>query len=119
MGPYIPEEQPIVCDTSKGDAIDPAGFQDADGTRYVVYKVDGNNLGGEGVYGNADEPNSTSLMLQKLQGDGIAPIRDAVQVLVRDSGDVPLVEALSLMLHDGVWVSLFLIMIQFLNFCIL
>lgn len=101
MGPYTPEAQPIACETAGGGAIDIAGFQDMDGSRYVVYKVDGSSLGGGGPCGNADGSHSTPIMLQKLQSDGVTPTGGAVQVLDRDAADGPLVEAPSLILHDG------------------
>lgn len=101
QGPYTPQSQPIACQTSGGGAIDPAGFQDSDGTRYVVYKVDGNNLGGGGSCGNGDESHSTPIMLQKLASDGVTPTGNPVQILDRDSNDGPLIEAPSLILHSG------------------
>lgn len=100
-GPYTPQAQPIACATSGGGAIDPAGFQDSDGTRYVVYKVDGNNLGGGGTCGNGDGSHSTPIMLQKLTSDGITATGSAVQILDRGTYDGPLIEAPSLILHSG------------------
>jgi beta-xylosidase len=44
-------------------------------------------------------------MLQKLQADGVTPIGDAVQILDRSTADNdgPLVEAPSLVLHQGTY----------------
>ncbi|EIW81936.1 glycoside hydrolase family 43 protein [Coniophora puteana RWD-64-598 SS2] len=106
-GPFNPESDPIACNTSQGGAIDPAGFQDTDGTRYVVYKVDGNNLGGGGSCGNGDGSHSTPLMLQPMQSDGVTPNGDAVQILDRDAGDGPLIEAPKLVLVNGVYAVFF------------
>ena len=39
--PYTPKNKPLACLLEQDGAIDPAGFQDEDGTRYVVYKIDG------------------------------------------------------------------------------
>lgn len=100
-GPYTPETSPIQCATSGGGAIDPAGFQDSDGTRYVVYKVDGNNLGGGGSCGNGDDSHSTPLMLQALESDGVTPNGDPVQILDRSDADGPLIEAPDLVLNGG------------------
>ena len=37
--------QPLVCDASEGGDIDPSSFVDGDGTRYLLYKNDGNAIG--------------------------------------------------------------------------
>ncbi|KAL3496124.1 glycosyl hydrolase [Aspergillus germanicus] len=93
-GPYAGQEGPIACHTDEGGAIDPSGFQDTDGTRYVVYKVDGNSLNSDGT------THPTPIMLQRLASDGITPKGDAVQILDRDEADGPLVEAPSLLFLD-------------------
>lgn len=100
-GPYTPESEPLLCSTAGGGAIDPAGFQDTDGTRYVVYKVDGNNLGGGGSCGNGDLSHSTPIMLQKLESNGVTITGSPVQILDRGQYDGPLIEAPSLILHSG------------------
>ena len=95
--------------SSQGGAIDPAGFQDVDGTQWVVYKVDGNSLGGGGSCGNADGSHSTPILLQLMSpNDGTTPIGDPVQILDRGEYDGPLVEAPSLMrTTEGVYVLFF------------
>ena len=105
-GPYIPNDEPLVCDLDKGGAIDPAGFQDEDGTYYVTYKVNGNNIGHGGDCNNGVEPLvPTPLMLQKLAKDAVTPVGDPVQILDRntDDGDGPLVEAPSLVASSGTY----------------
>ncbi|EGO03197.1 glycoside hydrolase family 43 protein [Serpula lacrymans var. lacrymans S7.3] len=106
-GPYTPQSQPIACQTAGGGAIDPAGFQDTDGTLYVVYKVDGNNLGGGGTCGNGNEAYSTPIMLQQLLSDGVTPTGNPVQILDRGVADGPLIEAPALILHQGTYVLFF------------
>jgi len=101
LGPFNPQAQPIDCNTSGGGAIDPSGFQDTDGTRYVAYKVDGNNLGGGGSCGNGDGSHSTPIMLQQLQGDGITPVGSPIQILDRGQYDGPLIEAPKIIYRDG------------------
>ena len=92
---------------SQGGAIDPAGFWD-DGTLYVVYKIDGNNIGHGGNCGNSVDPIiPTPIMLQELAGDGITRVGDPIQILDRDDADGPLVEAPSLALVDGTYVLFF------------
>jgi len=45
QGPYVSVgTQPIICPLSQGGAIDASGFTDADGSRWIVYKIDGNSL---------------------------------------------------------------------------
>ena len=42
-GPFTPVAgDPLVCPVAEGGAIDPATFTDDDGTRYLVWKTDGN-----------------------------------------------------------------------------
>lgn len=96
-GPYQPLQHPMFCNTANGGAIDPAGFLDHDGLRYVVYKVDGNSIGHGGICGNTVDPIvPTPIMLHAVEGDGITKKGDAIQILDRDSGDGPLIEAPSL-----------------------
>ena len=79
---------------------------DTDGTHWVVYKVDGNNLGGGGTCGNGNEEYSTPIMLQQLESDGITPTGSPIEILDRGSADGPLIEAPDLVLVDGVYVPL-------------
>ena len=45
-GPVRPVgDKPLVCPADEGGAIDPASFVDADGTRYLLWKNDGNCCG--------------------------------------------------------------------------
>ncbi|KAI5984645.1 glycoside hydrolase family 43 protein [Pisolithus albus] len=104
LGPYTPQTQPIACQTAGGGAIDPAGFQDVDGQRYIVYKVDGSSLGGGGSCGNANGEYSTPIMLQMMEADALTPTGDPVQILDRTSQDGPLIEAPVLILHNGTYV---------------
>ncbi|KAJ5157699.1 uncharacterized protein N7482_008799 [Penicillium canariense] len=106
MGPYVPSNTPLSCRLDQGGSIDSAGFKDKDGSRYVVFKVDGNSVGHGGDCNNGNPPLvSTPIMLQKVKADGVTPIGDAVKILDRNTndGDGPLVEAPSLLLHNGVY----------------
>ncbi|KAL1998382.1 hypothetical protein VTN02DRAFT_6296 [Thermoascus thermophilus] len=103
-GPYIPQPEPFVCRLDQGGSIDPSGFLDRDGSRYVVYKVDGNSVGNGGDCNNGVPPlKPTPIMLQRVADDGITPIGDAVQILDRDDSDGPLVEAPNLLLHGDTY----------------
>lgn len=65
-GAYSPRDEYISCDLDAGGAIDPSGYYDeATNTRWVVYKIDGNSLGGGGPCGNEGGSHSTPIMLQE------------------------------------------------------
>jgi hypothetical protein len=99
-GPYIPGDEPLICPLDEGGAIDAAGFRDgSDGSRWVVYKVDGSAKGPGGPCGNGDPPGwPTPLRLQRVDAaDGVTLIGEATTILDRDPElDGPLVEAPSL-----------------------
>ncbi|GAB7351351.1 hypothetical protein MBLNU459_g2035t1 [Dothideomycetes sp. NU459] len=93
-GPYIPLDTPLACPVDKGGAIDPAPYIDTDGSIYVAWKVDGNNIGHGGSCGNTVPPLvPTPIMLQKMKEDGTTADGEAIQILDRDDSDGPLVEA--------------------------
>lgn len=96
-GPYTTNEDPLSCPLSQGGAIDASGFTDPDGTRYVVYKIDGNSLNGDGTQ------HPTPIMLQRLSSDAVTPDGEAIQILDHDEIDGGLVEAPSLVLVDGMY----------------
>ncbi|QKX63887.1 uncharacterized protein TRUGW13939_11059 [Talaromyces rugulosus] len=98
QGPYTPvDSDALACPLDQGGAIDPDGFIDSDGTVYVVYKIDGNSLDGDGT------THSTPIMLQQMESDGVTPTGDATQLLDRSDLDGPLIEAPSLALVDGIY----------------
>lgn len=109
LGPYTPSKEPFACDVTVGGSIDPAGFQDADGKRYVVYKIDGNSIGRGGLCLNGIAPFvPTPILLQEVGQDGLTKIGDPIQILDREDVDGPLVEAPSLLrTKDGVYVLFF------------
>lgn len=97
LGPYTPQDTPWACPIDQGGAIDADSFQDVDGKRYVVYKVDGNSIGHGGECMNSVAPIiPTPILLQAVAADGITPIDGPVEVLDRDAFDGPLIEAPSL-----------------------
>ncbi|KAL3467350.1 endo-arabinase [Aspergillus heterothallicus] len=107
LGPYIPNDTPLSCRLEAGGSIDPAGFRDVDGTRYVLFKRDGNSIGNGGDCNNGNAPIlDTPIMLQEVDGeDGFTVRGDAVEILHRRSedGDGPLVEAPSMVFVGGVY----------------
>ena len=87
-GPYTPSPQALVCPLDQGGVIDPEGFKDADGTRYLIYKIDGNSLN------KPDEAlHPTPLMLQQVSADGVTFVGAPIQLLDRTESDGPLIEA--------------------------
>ncbi|KAJ5946876.1 hypothetical protein N7454_003715 [Penicillium verhagenii] len=95
-GPYTPEDSALACPLDQGGAIDADGYIDA-GTYYVVYKIDGNSLDGDGT------THATPIMLQALSSDAVTPNGDPIQLLDRDDADGPLIEAPSLANVDGTY----------------
>ena len=94
-GPYDSNsDTPLACPTDQGGAIDASGFRDADGARYVLYKIDANALGNGGSCGNTVPPIlSTPIMIQRVKQDGFTPVGEAVELITNDEADGPLVEA--------------------------
>lgn len=95
-GPYVDNlDEPWICPTAIGGAIDPAGYTNSDGTRWVVYKVDGNALGNGGDCMNTVKPiKSTPIMLQQVNAaDGHTKIGDPVQLITNGPADGPVTEA--------------------------
>ena len=109
QGPFQPLPTPIACPISEGGAIDAAAFTDNDSTPYLLYKVDGNNIGNGGECGNTVQPRvNTPIMLQKLQANGTSPDGTPVPILDRTAADGPLVEAPELIRsRDGIYFLFF------------
>ncbi|KAK3309455.1 glycosyl hydrolase [Chaetomium strumarium] len=107
-GPYTAQAEPLICPLDEGGAIDAAGFRDeSDGSRWVVYKVDGSAKGPGGPCGNGDPPGvPTPLRLQRVdETDGVTLVGEAETILDRDPElDGPLVEAPSLVRAGGKFV---------------
>jgi len=109
LGPYTPQNASFACPTARGGAIDPDGFVDpATWLRYVLYKVDGNNLGsGPACHNTEGTIYPTPIMLQQVQDDGVTPVGDSVQLLDRSASDGPLIEAPTMFRSDEGYYFLF------------
>lgn len=84
------------------------GFQDADGSYYVVYKVDGNSIGHGGSCGNTVAPIvSTPIQLLRLDSDAVSPMGAPVTILENGQYDGPLIEAPSLIRVESAYVLFF------------
>ncbi|EME39996.1 glycoside hydrolase family 43 protein [Dothistroma septosporum NZE10] len=94
-GPYEPLAESIACPWEQGGAIDPEAFRDPkSGRLYLVYKIDGNNIGSGGACGNTFFPiEKTPIMLQEMEEDGLTKVGDPVEILTNEKQDGPLVEA--------------------------
>jgi beta-xylosidase len=85
---------PLIPSPGVGGAIDAAGFKDVDGSRYIIWKVDGNSVGSGGVCNNGNAPQrSTPIMLVLVGADGITPKGNPIELLDRSDSDGPLIEA--------------------------
>lgn len=102
-GPYDSvSDTPLACDTDRGGSIDASAFRDADGKRYMLYKIDGNAVGNGGYCNNANNPQqSTPIMLQQVGDDGVTIVGQPTQILDRGPADGPLIEAPSLVRAAG------------------
>jgi beta-xylosidase len=91
-GPFTPVgDTALICPTQEGGAIDAAAFVDADNTRYITYKNDGNAIG-----------LPTYLYLQRVAADGLTMIGKPVRTMQNDpSTEGGLIEAPYLVRHQG------------------
>lgn len=89
---------PFVCQRELGGSIDAFAFQDADGTRWLFWKNDGNARGLD-----------TRMWVQRLSADGTrlegAPVDTGLRQTRPWQG--ALVEAPTVVLHDGTYVLLY------------
>ncbi|KAI1434482.1 glycoside hydrolase family 43 protein [Xylaria sp. CBS 124048] len=73
IGPFKPQESPIICDDENGGVIDASGYDDGV-DRWIVWKVDGNSLGGattcQGGKPSGDYK-STPIKIQKMKRDAL------------------------------------------------
>jgi arabinan endo-1,5-alpha-L-arabinosidase len=89
--------KPLVCPADAGGAIDPASFVDADGTRYLLWKNDGNCCGKD-----------TWLHLQKTSPDGLSLAGPPVKLVKQDqTWEGNLVEAPTLVRHGSQYTLLY------------
>ncbi len=84
-------DEPFICDTGEGGDIDPSSFVDEDGTRYVLWKNDGNCCG-----------SSTWLYIQKVSDDGLKREGEPTQLIRQDqTWEGVVIEAPTLWKHNG------------------
>ena len=82
---------PLIRDEDSGGAIDPTTFQDTDGTRYLIWKNNGNAVG-----------QNTWLWLQKLSAAGMGVAGKPSKLIKQDQAwEGNLVEAPTLCRHGS------------------
>ncbi|KAI0098314.1 glycoside hydrolase family 43 protein [Nemania sp. FL0031] len=83
MGPFTPQSAPLICNDAGGGVIDASGYDDGV-DRWILWKVDGNSLGGattcqggtpSGAY------KSTPIMIQKMARDALTLQGSASKIL--------------------------------------
>lgn len=91
-GPFeSASDQPLICQLDEGGSIDASSFVDEDGTRYVLWKNDGNCCGF-----------TTYLYLQRVSADGLTLEGEPTRLLNNDQAwEGRLVEAPTLWKQDG------------------
>ncbi|WP_407343214.1 glycoside hydrolase family 43 protein [Pengzhenrongella phosphoraccumulans] len=97
-GPFVPEgDAPLLCPVDEGGAIDPSTFLDTDGTRYLVWKNDGNSRALD-----------TWLQLTPLSADGLT-VAGPTTPLIKQTAtwEGALVEAPVLVRHGSSYVLLY------------
>ncbi|MBD8061078.1 glycoside hydrolase family 43 protein [Oceanitalea stevensii] len=97
-GPFtVVGEEMLVCPEEEGGAIDASTFVDSGGTRYLLWKNDGNALGLD-----------TWLHLARLSADGLSLEGEPVRLLTQDQEwEGHLIEAPTLVERDGSYVLLY------------
>jgi arabinan endo-1,5-alpha-L-arabinosidase len=93
-GPFASTEtKPMICPVDEGGAIDPSTFVGTDGTRYLLWKNDGNCCGLD-----------TWLRIAPLSADGASLGGPATKLVKQtEQWEGNLVEAPTLVKHDGVY----------------
>ena len=82
---------PLISQPDMGGSIDPSGFIDDAGTRYLVWKNDGNSRGQD-----------TWLWLQRLSADGLSLVGERTRLIKQDQAwEGSLIEAPTLWKHGG------------------
>ncbi|KAI1386100.1 glycoside hydrolase family 43 protein [Hypoxylon trugodes] len=83
LGPFTPQSQPLICDGGNGGVIDASGYDD--GTdRWILWKVDGNSLGGATTCQGGTPSGSyksTPIKIQRVARDALTLLDSAKTIL--------------------------------------
>jgi beta-xylosidase len=93
-GPFqSPNPEPFICQRDQGGSIDASSFVDDDGTRYLLWKNDGNCCGGR-----------TWIYIQEVSADGLTLQGEPTQLFHADqSWEGAVTEAPTLWKHEGTY----------------
>jgi len=73
-GPFLDDSiEPLICDLAEGGSIDPSPFLDSDGSRWLLWKSEGNCCG-----------LATVIYSQQLTADGLGVAGDPVELIRND-----------------------------------
>jgi arabinan endo-1,5-alpha-L-arabinosidase len=91
-GPFKPNgDKPLICPTGDGGAIDAASFIDEDGKPYLLWKNDGNSMGG-----------ISWIWIQPVSEDGLSLAGPATRLIKADQvWEGVLIEGPTLWKHEG------------------
>ena len=83
LGPFTPQAQPLICDGAGGGVIDASGYDDGK-DRWIVWKVDGNSLGGAttcqgGTPSGSYKP--TPIKIQRMARDALTLLDGSKTIL--------------------------------------
>lgn len=95
-GPFVPTDanNPLVCPTGEGGAIDASTFRDSDGRLYLLYKNDGNAVGMR-----------TTIYLHELNGAGTGLVGSRYPLTSNSYGyEGAVVEAPTMIKRNGVYI---------------
>lgn len=94
-GTFVPaSDKPLVCPLDAGGAIDPSLFKDNDGTRYLLWKTDGNCCG-----------MNTWIEIARLSEDGLSLVGEPTQLMKQNlAWEGGVVEAPVLVRHGDEYV---------------
>lgn len=95
-GPFVPEQQPFICQLDQRGSIDPRTFTDANGTTYMIWKSDDN----ADVTGT--EP--TNIYSQPLSANGLHLLGQPTRIFGPDEPwQGRIVEAPDMVLVNGIY----------------
>lgn len=86
-GPFTASDEPLICDDAGGGVIDPAGYDDGV-DRWILWKVDGNSLGGATTCTGGPRSGDykpTPIKIQRMARDAIT-LLDSPKTILDNEG---------------------------------
>ncbi|KAI1825924.1 glycoside hydrolase family 43 protein [Xylaria intraflava] len=83
VGPFKPQSAPLICDEANGGVIDASGYDDGV-DRWILWKVDGNSLGGASTCQGGKPSGSykpTPIKIQRMARDALTLLDSPSQIL--------------------------------------